>query len=372
MKLKSLLLALLCLTMATPSVKAGGDEEFDAVSHTADGNYLDFSPAGLVELPRLFLVQHEDGQTGLEFYSSTGAALASGHYHVVLHEAEKATEAPAPQGHETAASSHEVNDPHTYLHADIASAHGKILVDFSPTRHLIFMLIAVTLVCAIMISLANKYKAGVGRTSAPKGLLQNAIEAIILFVRDDIAKPNLGKNADKYLPYLLSVFFIIMFANYLGMIPFSGTPTANVTTTAVLAIFTFILTQAAGTKDYWMHIFWPPGVPFLMKFILIPIEILGIFTKPFALCIRLFANMTAGHLVILNFIGLIFLFNFKFGAAAAYGVAPVGIFLAFFINLIELMVAFIQAYVFTMLSALFIGMAAEEHHHDEHEHAHAH
>ncbi len=365
MKFKHLFLTLfLAAFCGHVAVYAGGDGEFDAVSHTADGNYLDFSPFGLVELPRIFLIKDANGAYGLDVYGSTGQALMSGNYAVVEAEsAKKPTEA-ANHGEEV-----HVLDPHHYLHADIAATGNTLVVDFSPTRHLIFMIIAALLVCFVFISLASRYKKGIGRTTAPKGLFQNMFETLVLFVRDDVARPNLGKNADKYMPYLLSCFFLILFANLFGLIPFSGTATANITTTAVLAIFTFLLTQKAGTKDYWMHIFWPPGIPVWMKPILIPIEILGIFTKPFALAVRLFANMTAGHLVILNFIGLIFLFNLKFGSVAAYGVAPLGVFMAFFINMIEIMVAFIQAYVFTMLSALFIGMAAEEHHHDE---AHAH
>ncbi|MBL7979662.1 MAG: F0F1 ATP synthase subunit A [Bacteroidetes Order II. Incertae sedis bacterium] len=364
MKFKHLFLGLILTAFCgSAPVFAGGDGDFDAVSHTADGNYLDFSPAGLLELPRIFLVKDANGSYGLEFYGSTGNALISGNYAISEAETTKKAE------HENHDTSTEALDPHHYLHADIVATHATLVVDFSPTRHLVFMIIAAILVCIVFISLANRYKKGVGRTSAPKGLFQNMFETLVLFVRDDVARPNLGKNADKYMPYLLSCFFLILFANLFGLIPFSGTATANITTTAVLAIFTFLITQKAGTKDYWMHIFWPPGIPIWMKPILIPIEILGIFTKPFALAVRLFANMTAGHLVILNFIGLIFLFNVKFGSVAAYGVAPLGVFMAFFINMIEIMVAFIQAYVFTMLSALFIGMAAEEHHHDE---AHAH
>ena len=191
----------------------------------------------------------------------------------------------------------------------------------------------------------------------------------ISFVRNDIAKPNLGDKTDKYLPYLLTAFFFILTCNLLGLVPFGATATSNLMVTVVLATFTFILTQLGGTKDYWMHILWPPGIPTFVKPILMPVEILGILTKPIALAIRLFANMTAGHLVILSLIGLIFSFANIFGPGAGYGVAPVSIAFALFIYLLELLVSFIQAYVFTMLSALFIGMAVAEHHHD-HDEAH--
>lgn len=213
---------------------------------------------------------------------------------------------------------------------------------------------------------ARMYKAGIGRETAPRGLLQNMLETLVLLVRDDIARPAIGAKADRYLPYLLSAFFFILTCNLLGLVPFGATATSNLMVTAVLAVFTFVLTQVGGTKDYWMHILWPPGVPTFVKPILIPVEIMGIFTKPFALAIRLFANMTAGHLVILSLIGLIFSFANLFGDGAGYGVAPVSVAFALFIYLLELLVSFIQAYVFTMLSALFIGMAVEEHDHGHH------
>jgi len=183
-----------------------------------------------------------------------------------------------------------------------------------------------------------------------------------MYIRDEIAVPVLGAKSDKYLPYLLSVFFFILTCNLLGLIPFGATATANLMVTAVLASFTFILTQIGGTRDYWKHIFWPPDAPVFVKLILIPVEIMGLFTKPFALAIRLFANMTAGHLVILSLIGLIFAFTNLFGPIVGSGVVPISVGFALFINLLELLIATIQAYVFTMLSALFINMAVEEHH----------
>ncbi|HEX7071711.1 MAG TPA: F0F1 ATP synthase subunit A, partial [Rhodothermales bacterium] len=151
------------------------------------------------------------------------------------------------------------------------------------------------------------------------------------------------------------------------LVPFGVTATSNLMITAVLATITFLITQFSASKDHWLHVLWPPGVPAFVKPILIPVEILGLFTKPFALAIRLFANMTAGHLVILSLIGLIFSFAQMFGDSFGYGVAPVSVAFSLFIYLLEILVAFIQAYIFTMLSALFIGMAVAEHGH-EHEH----
>ncbi|GIV58125.1 MAG: hypothetical protein KatS3mg042_1038 [Rhodothermaceae bacterium] len=325
--------------------EAHGEEALDPVHHVSDGYYLDFLPFAKVELPRIFLVRWADGTLGLDVFGSTHAALESGHY---------VAEGGEHGGHGS------------YLDAVIVPAEGELVVDLSITRHLVFAWIGALLIMLIFISLARRYQRGIGRDTAPQGRFQNLFETLIVFVRDEIARPNLGDKYGRYLPYLLTVFFFILTCNLLGLVPFGATATSNLMMTAVLATFTFILTQLGGTKDYWMHILWPPGVPAFVKPILIPVEILGLFTKPFALAIRLFANMTAGHLVILSLIGLIFTFRNLFGTGAGVGVAPVSVGFALFIYLLELLVAFIQAYIFTMLSALFIGMAVEEHHHEEH------
>lgn len=357
---KIALLLLLWLSFSSVTFAGEGEEKMDAVGHTADGNYLDFGPAGVVELPRLLIVKDANGVMSVETHSNTHHLLETGNYEVSKKEVKVDLE--SVEGKEFVAN-------HEYLHADITrkASAGSIVIDLSPTRHLVFLTLFCIIICVIFISLANKYKKGIGRTSAPKGLMQNMFETLIQFVRDDIVKPNLGKHTDKYLPYLLSCFFIILFSALLGLVPFSATPTANFTVTAVMAIFTFILTQVAGTKDYWMHVFNPP-VPLLMKPLMIPIEFIGLITKPFSLAMRLFANMSAGHLVILTFISLIFIFNQKFGIAGGIGVIPISMGMALFVNMLEILVAFIQAYIFTMLSALYIGMAKEEHHHEEHAH----
>ena len=353
MQLRFLTLILFGLfVFSLPLQAAAEGEPFDAMSHAADGNYLDFSPMALVELPRLLVTKGEDGQYAVSAYGSTQAALASGLFHAV-----------DKKNGEVLHGEH-LADQHHYLHSKLQPVAGAIAIDLSPTRHLLFLVLGVGLLLFVMLNLAAKYKKGIGRTSAPKGFLQNAIEIVVLFIRDEVAKPNIpAKHVDKYMPYLLSIFFTILFCNILGMIPFGATATSNIAITAVLAIFTFIVVQVGGTKDYWMHLINPPGVPGFVKVLLVPVEILGLFIKPFALAVRLFANMTAGHLIILNFVGLIFIFGGKFGAVAGYGVAPVSIAMAVFIYLIECMVIFIQAYVFTMLSAVFIGQAKEEHAH---------
>ncbi len=252
--------------------------------------------------------------------------------------------------------------------ATLVPVGGDLVVDFSPTRHLLFALLGMGILLLLFVPMAGKYKRGIGRTSAPRGLLQNLLETVVLYIRDDIAKPNLGDKHRRYLPYLLTAFFFILTCNLLGLVPWGATATANISVTVVLALTTFVITQFAGTKDYWAHIFWPPGVPTFVKFILIPVEFLGLFTKPFALAIRLFANLTAGHLIILNLIGLIFVIGGTFGSGAGYGTAVPAMLMTLFVYCLEVLVAFIQAYVFTMLSALFIGMASAEHAH-EHDHS---
>ncbi len=368
---------------------AAEGEEFDPVHHVSDGYYLDFEPIGKVELPRIFFVRRADGGMGLDVYASTGSALASGRYLVVggheqgdtfvEDEAARVTLPDAPsESFDVPEAAAKTGNPiehaetmvagAAYLDSELAPADGgHIIIDFSITRHLVFAIIAGLIVVLIFVSLARRYKAGVGRTSAPKGVFQNLFETLILFVRDEIVRPNLGNKADKFLPYLLTAFFFILTSNLLGLVPFGATATSNLMVTAVLATFTFLITQINGSRDHWMHTLWPPGIPTALKPIMIPVEIVGLFTKPIALAIRLFANMTAGHLVILSLIGLIFTFTNLFGNGAGWGVSPVSVAFALFIYLLELLVAFIQAYVFTLLSALFIGMAVEEHHGHDHD-----
>ena len=232
-------------------------------------------------------------------------------------------------------------------------ANAKPL-DFSITKNVFTIILSIIILCVVFISVANSYKKRVGK--APKGL-QSLLEPIIIFVRDDIAKPNLGYKYERYMPYLLTVFFFIWFNNMLGLVPFfpgSANVTGNIAVTMVLAVMTFLITTFSGNRYYWAHIF-KPNVPWWLYPLMIPVEIIGIFTKPIALMIRLFANITAGHILVLALISLIFVFE-------SVAVAPASIIFVLFISVIELLVAFIQAFIFTILSALFIGMAIEEHH----------
>ncbi len=240
--------------------------------------------------------------------------------------------------------------------------------DFSLTRNVVQMFLALGLLVWVMLYMAKKYRSGQGVTTAPKGV-QNLIEPIITFVRDEVAKPNLGKKYKKYFPYLLTVFFFILINNLVGLIPGSANVTGNIAFTLVLSVISFVIIMLSTNKHYWAHIFNPP-VPMGVKPILIPVEILGVFTKPFALMIRLFANMIAGHIIIICLISLIFIF----GALSTYigwGFSPLSIAFVVFIYLIELLVAFLQAYIFTNLTAVFIGQAFEGGHEDVDGHAEA-
>jgi F-type H+-transporting ATPase subunit a len=227
-------------------------------------------------------------------------------------------------------------------------------LDISITKHVVFLwLVAVLLVVAFRIA-SNAYK----KSLVPHGFA-NFMEVLLVFVRDEIVKPTIGKGYEKFLPYLLTVFFFILFSNFLGLLPYSATVTSNISVTVTLAVISFLVVQAGGMMKngalgYFKGLI-PSGVPAWLLPIMFIVEILGLFTKPFALAIRLFANMTAGHIVILALLGLIFFMQ-------TYFVAPVSVAFALFIYLLEILVALIQAYIFTMLSSLFIGMAVHQDH----------
>lgn len=235
-------------------------------------------------------------------------------------------------------------------------------INMSITKTVAGVFLTVILMFLIFLSIAKAYKRN--PNEAPKGL-QSLVEPIILFVRDEIAKPSIGHRYETFLPFLLTIFFFIWIANVLGLIPFIGgfNVTGNIAVTLVLAMFTFIMTTVKGNRNYWAHIFATPGVPGWLLPLMVPIEIMGMLTKPVVLCLRLFANITAGHIIILSFMSLIFIFAAKYGAGAGYGVSLVSLLFGIFMNTLEILVAFLQAYVFTLLSALYLGAAVEEHHH---------
>lgn len=226
-------------------------------------------------------------------------------------------------------------------------------LDFSITKNVFTVIFFSILIFLLFSGFAKSYQSGPIPNKTGKFL-----EPLVLFVRDEIAIPNIGeKHYKKYMSYLLTVFFFIWFINLAGLTPLGINVTGNIAITFCLALLTFLITQFTSKKDYWKHIFWMPGVPVPMKFVLAPIELLGVFIKPFALMIRLYANISAGHIVLMSLIGLLYVFHNWFARGAFLG-------LTLFLSIIELLVAFLQAYIFTMLTALYFGGAVAEH--DDH------
>ena len=336
-----------------------GEVDINAVGHSADGYYLDFSPMGVVELPRLLLVRDADGSIGFDVFGSTHAALEAPDYGLA-----------APGG--MPLSVRQVEQAimhHDHLYFDLARTEGDILVDLSITRHLVFLLLGALLLLIIALSLARRYAKGIGRTGAPRGKWQNMVETLLVFIRDEVAKPTIGEGYKKYMPYLYTVFFLILICNWLGLVPWGASATSNVMVTGTLAIFTFLFVLFSGTREYYSHMFNPPGVPLVVKFILAPMEVIGLFTRHIALAFRLFGNMVSGHLVLVSILGLIFICAAQYGSGVGFSVALlVSVPLTVFIFALKLAVGIIQAYVFTILSSLFIGLALEEHEHGHDEH----
>jgi F-type H+-transporting ATPase subunit a len=239
---------------------------------------------------------------------------------------------------------------------------GGMTIDMSITKHVVFLWIAAFILCVFAIIIARKNT----KTLVPKGI-GNLFEVFLVFIRDDVVIPNMGPKGVKYMPYLLTTFFFILLMNLLGLIPYGASATGNVNVTGGLAIIAFVMIQwaairAQGVGHYLKHL--TGGVHWALWPIMIPIEVLGLFTKAFALCIRLFANMTGGHIVLVSLIGLIFVFQ-----SYIIAVAPVGFVVA--INFLELFVAFLQAYIFIMLTAVFMGLGMQAEHEAESEHAHS-
>lgn len=338
--LRRVFLTLLFLSISTSNTfatdtQSNSDDEpvIDIVGTVADHDYFKAFGAKLY-LPRIFFWETESGEKNLSFYSSTKSAASSGEFETV--------------------------------DGVIKPMSGSMIVDLSITSHLIYFWFSLGAVVWLTIYMANRYKKGIGSNVEPKGAFQNLFEILFVFVRDDIARENIDKSkADRYVPYLFTVFMGISFMNLFGLLPWAATATADLTVTGTLAVITFFITQFSGTKDYWAHIFWFPGVPTWVRAILTPVEILGIFTKPFALAIRLFANMLSGKIMIIAVLGLIFIFAEAFGAAAGYGVSVVSVALTASLYALKAFVALLQAYIFALLSAVFIGMAAEDHEHAE-------
>lgn len=239
-------------------------------------------------------------------------------------------------------------------------------IDLSITKNVFGILLAAAIMCYVFFSMKNSYEKR--KNQAPKGL-QSLMEPLVIFVREDIAKQALGKKADYYLPFIMSLFFFILICNLLGLVPFfpgSANVTGNIAFTMALAIITGIIVNIKANKYYWKHIFVPD--PIWLAPLLIPVELLGVLTKVITLFIRLFANIAAGHIVVLSLISLIFVFGSLWGTiGSGLGIA-VSVPFTLFIDLIEVLIAFIQAFIFAMLAAVYIGMATEEHHHTQEAH----
>lgn len=231
-------------------------------------------------------------------------------------------------------------------------------IDFSITKTVVSIIAAAILMFFVFTNLAKSYAKNGGIATG----VGRFFEPLVVYVRDEIAIPNIGeKKYKKYMSYLLTIFFFVLFLNIFGLTPLGINATGNFTVTFSLALLTFLITNLTANKNYWGHIFWMPGVPKPMRIILAPIELLGVFIKPFSLMIRLYANIFAGHIVLMSILGLMFIFKSWIGSSLSFG-------LAFVLSILEILVAFLQAYIFTMLSALYFGAAVEEHHHEEGHH----
>lgn len=333
--LRRLAVTILLLFVTNPGILAADADQdsegtFDVMGKVLDHDYVEVVGVK-VYLPRILYV---DGSW--YFYANTQSALDSGQFT----ESEES--------------------------GLIRSDGTPVTLDMSITSHLVYVWLGILLTLLITMWAAARYRRGIGAESEPKGVMQNIFEVVFVFTRDDIAKEFIP--ADKYrryVPYLFSIFMAIMFMNLFGLLPWAASATADLTVTATLAGITFVITQASGTKDHWQHVFVFPGVPAWSRIILTPVEILGLFTKPFALAIRLFANMLSGKIMIVSILGLIFIFTDLFGTYVGVGSSVFWVLLTAALYFLKALVALIQAYVFTLLSAVFIGMAAEEHHHHE-------
>ncbi|WP_462253097.1 F0F1 ATP synthase subunit A [Ekhidna sp.] len=326
-----LLLIMPGLVLAGGSSKKDGDEQFDPSElinhHISDSHVWEIYHGLTVHLPVIVYSEEK----GLDIFSS---ANFYDHEEVVPYNG------------------------YIMDHDHITLEGGGHVFDISITKNVLFLFIDAALLILVFTAVARGYKKNEGR--APRGI-QSFFEPIIVFIRDEIAKDNIGPKYGKFMPFLLTVFFFIWFGNLLGLLPGAANMTGNISVTLTLAVLTWVITTFSGRKTYWLHIFDPLGksLPTVGKILLYPIlwpvEIIGIFTKPFSLMIRLFANITAGHILILSIISLAFIFE-------SLTIGVVGALFATVMNMLELFVAVLQAYVFTLLSSLYFGQAVEEHH----------
>lgn len=377
------------LLMVTPIFASDKDEEpkYDPVGtvmhHIADANEFHIGP-WTIPLPCILY----NSDSGLKMFSSSkfhhGEEIVEGY--VLNHgRVNRIIDADAPKaGH---LHGHDGHFVHTETDADgversfVEVDHHKYEIekpstitamtnfyDFSITKNVAGLFLAALIVFLIFTSVARKAKANAGK--APTGI-QNFMEPFFIFIRDEVTRPMIGeKHYERFQPYIMTVFFFILILNLLGLVPFwAANVTGNIAATLVLAFFTFLVTNLNGNRHYWEHILWMPGIPAAVKLILTPVEALGVIIKPFSLMIRLFANITAGHIIILSLVGLVFVFgNAGESVGGAAAGAAIAVPFTIFMNAIELIVAFIQAFIFAILSASYIGAAVEEGHHAEEAH----
>lgn len=332
----TLLLSVFFLALS-PSVFAASDEEDKTgfiMHHVKDSHEWHFATLGDTHVTLSLPVIIYSSDRGFEFYKSSDFQDPETHAFGIEHEG------------------YYIDSLDKLRAVD----ENRSFIDLSITKNVAMMFIVIAVLSTIALSASSYYKKN--PNTAPKGVA-SALEPLVLFIRDEIARPNIGPRYRQFTPYLLTLFFFIWVGNLLGLVPGAANLTGNIAITATLAIMTFFITNINGNKEYWKHVFATPGVPLPLLLVIVPVEIIGLFTKPFALMVRLFVAITAGHIVILSFIGLIFIFE-------SYAVGVASTLMVIFINLIEILVATIQAYVFTLFSAMYIGSAVADHSHADH------
>jgi F-type H+-transporting ATPase subunit a len=331
----TILLSVVLLTFSSAVYAATGDDEDKTgfiMHHVKDSHAWHFATIGHTHITLHLPVIIYSSDRGFEIYSSSSFVDPDTHLFGKEH------------------NGYYIDDHDKIRPVD----ESRSVVDLSITKNVAMLFLVLAVMLYLMLSASKHYRRH--PNAAPKGIA-SFIEPIIIFIRDEIALPNIGPKYKKFTPYLLTLFFFIWIGNLLGLLPGAANLTGNIAVTVTLAMFTFFVTNFNGNKAYWKHVVATPGVPLPLLFIIVPVEIIGLFTKPFALTVRLFVAITAGHIVILSFIGLIFVFE-------SYAVGLASTLMVVFINLIELLVATIQAYVFTLFSAMYIGAAVADHGHD--------
>lgn len=348
--------------MPTEKVEKDDDISKVIIHHVMDSHDWEFFEVGetSVGIPLPWIIYNSD--KGIQFFMNTAALNETPEY-IVSHDKVYYVGAKANVSHEEIEAHPESYFVDHETHEAYTLNTAATVIDFSMTKTALQILLVAILMLVLFTSVARAYKKREGM--APKGL-QSFMEPLILFVREDVAKPYLHGKHDKFVPYLLSLFFFIWISNIFGLTPLSSNIAGNTTITLMLAMITLILIVANSTKDFWMHIFWFPGVPIWMKPLMLVVELMGFFTKPAALAIRLFANISAGHFMVLSLISLIFILG-KNGESVAggLGIMPLSMAFSLFIFAVELIVAAVQAFVFSLLTAVFIGQAMESHPHEE-------